>query len=167
MAPAPRGPRTVPARRRDLTNQVIFRHYLVERTKSGHACLAGSLRWLGWRKLRSTPRTPIRRPSKLQPVGPIVWTGLAGSTVRSQDASHATLPQSSDAQWPMPHAWWKEHRPAHAGRLGARSQGALGAWRAPAETRLRYRLYRRVRQLLGGGPREVALAEKLFDLLLR
>ena len=36
-----------------------------------------------------------------------------------------------------------------------------------AETRLRYRLYRRLRQLLGGGPREVALAEKLFDLLLR
>ena len=33
-----------------------------------------------------------------------------------------------------------------------------------AGTRQRYRLYRRIKQLLGGGPREVALAEKLLNL---
>jgi hypothetical protein len=34
-----------------------------------------------------------------------------------------------------------------------------------AETMQRFRLYRRIKQLLGGGPREVALAEKLLKLI--
>jgi hypothetical protein len=34
-----------------------------------------------------------------------------------------------------------------------------------AETIQRYRFYRRIKQLLGGGPREVALASKLFNLI--
>ena len=35
-----------------------------------------------------------------------------------------------------------------------------------AETITRYRLYRRIKQLLGGGPREVALSEKLLNLIV-
>jgi len=34
-----------------------------------------------------------------------------------------------------------------------------------AEAITRNRLYRRIKQLLGGGPREVALAAKLFNLI--
>src|SRR5690349_3621257 len=34
-----------------------------------------------------------------------------------------------------------------------------------AEAIQRHRLYRRIKQLLGGGPREVALAAKLFNLI--
>ena len=34
-----------------------------------------------------------------------------------------------------------------------------------AETLQRYRLYRRIKQLLGGGPRQVALAAKLWALI--
>jgi hypothetical protein len=34
-----------------------------------------------------------------------------------------------------------------------------------AETLQRYRLYRRIKQLLGGGPEDVRLAAKLFALL--
>jgi len=34
-----------------------------------------------------------------------------------------------------------------------------------AETITRHRLYRRIKQLLGGGPREVALAMKLWNLI--
>ena len=35
-----------------------------------------------------------------------------------------------------------------------------------AETTTRHRLYRRIKQLLGLGPREVALAEKLLNLIV-
>jgi len=34
-----------------------------------------------------------------------------------------------------------------------------------AETMQRYRLYRPIKQLLGGGPREVELATKLWNLI--
>ena len=34
-----------------------------------------------------------------------------------------------------------------------------------AETMQRYRLYRQIKRLLAGGPREVALASKLFNLI--
>ena len=90
--------------------------------------------------------------------------GRAGGAV--PDASQATLPQSSNAQWPTPHARRPQHRSPHAGGPGARARKAR--WihgERSAETMQRYRLYRPIKQLLGGGPREVELATKLWNLI--
>jgi hypothetical protein len=112
------------------------------------------------------PVQPGKSASKWQPIPPTVRTELAGPAVRCQDASQATLPQSSNAQWPTPHARRPQHRSPHAGGPGARARKAR--WihgERSAETMQRYRLYRPIKQLLGGGPREVELATKLWNLI--
>ena len=139
--------------------------------KAVHELIAAALHSIGTARLLQSWR-PVRLARVAGALGHRVDS--ASDPEAARDPPARVLPDGNydrpraarNAQWPTPHARRPQHRSPHAGGPGARARKAR--WihgERSAETMQRYRLYRPIKQLLGGGPRELELATKLWNLI--